>query len=300
MRRSPTMSAVCLALACAVTWAPARPASACASCGCGDDTLTATGVERPYVNRIRVLAEERYGSLTLGQEHTDFLRTSLAASWSPLRRLTIGLILPWMTSFIHETPLPRSTVTGLGDLELALRGVVYQERSFAPHHVLWVGGGLKMPTGRASRDQSGLPVSDDDRPGSGSWDPFASVTYAWFSGSLLSAYASTTGRWTTAGWHGYVRGATVGGSALLQIQPFGWGAVQLGADLLWQRPDTLGNGNFVPNTGGTTVYLAGGLLGNPWRDLLLRLVVDAPVVQALRGTQSVGPQVTLQVAYDFN
>jgi hypothetical protein len=293
-----------LILAVIISCLGSQSAFACASCGCGDNTLTATGVERPYRNRIRVLLEERYGSLVLGDdatgEHTTFLRQSLAASWSPQKRVTIALVVPWMTSWIRRAGVPRSTVTGLGDVELAGRVVLYQEKSFAPHHVLWAGVGLKFPTGRESRDTNGFPVDSDDRPGSGSWDPYLGVTYGWFSGELFSFFASASGRLTTHGFDSYLRGATIGGTAVLQLQPWSWGALQLGADLLWERADYLGNGNLVPNSGGTTGFLVGAFLANPWRDLLLRVVVDAPVITVMQGTQSVGPQVTLQVAYDFN
>jgi hypothetical protein len=288
----------------AVGSATARRADACASCGCGDSTLTATGVERPYKNRIRLAWEERYGSLTMGDEmsgeHTQFLRSTLAASWSPFKRLTIGATLPWVTSWITRAPTPRTTVIGLGDFELAARAVLFQERSFAPRHVLWAMAGLKFPTGYRTADSSGFVVPDDDQPGSGSWDPFGGVTYAWFSGGFTSFFASSALRWTTPGWNGYRRGSLLGGSLAFQLQPWAWGAFQIGADFLWQQADTLANSHAVPNTGGTTGYLAVGLLGNPWRDLLIRIVIDAPVVMALNGTQTVGPQVVAQVSYDFN
>lgn len=286
-----------LSLACA------RPALACASCGCGDTTLTATGVERPYRNRLRAVVEERYGSFSqgdgIGGDHVDFLKTSLALSWSPIKRLTLAATLPWVTSWLRTTGGPRTTVNGLGDFELALRGVVYHERGFAPHHVLWVTGGLKFPTGYRAYDAAGYPIPDDDQPGSGSWDPFAGATYAWFSEHLLSLFASVSGRYTTDGWHGYRRGSNVAGSAALQIQPWGWGALQAGSDWIWQASDELGNGAAAPNTGGVVGYVMVGVLANPWRDLLLRAVVDAPVVTALNGVQTVGPQVMFQVAYDF-
>src|SRR5258708_3389526 len=81
-----------------------RPARACASCGCGDQTLTVTGIERPYKNRVCATLEERYGSLTLGDaevgQQVTFLRSTLALSWSPMNRLTLGPLLPWVTSWI--------------------------------------------------------------------------------------------------------------------------------------------------------------------------------------------------------
>ena len=63
-------------------------------------------------------------------------------------------------------------------------------------------------------------------------------------------------RWTTRGWDGYRRGSTVGGSLAFQLQPWAWGALQLGADFVWQQSDTLANDHAVPNTGGTIGYLA--------------------------------------------
>jgi hypothetical protein len=291
-------------IAVAVGSALARRADACASCGCGDQTLTATGVERPYKNRIRVAWEERYGSFTMGDnasgEHTAFLRSMVAASWTPWRRLTIGLTLPWIASWITRAPTPESKVNGLGDMELAARLVLYQEKSFAPHHVIWATSGLKFPTGPQIADSAGFLVPPDDQPGSGSWDPFAGVTYAWFSGELTSFFASVTGRLTTPGWDQYRRGSTVGGSLAFQLQPWTWGALQLGGDFLWEQSDVLSTHNPVPNTGGTTGYVAVGFMLNPWRDLLIRVVVDAPVLMALHGTQSVGPQLVAQISYDFN
>ena len=77
------MKRIVLTVVCAgLALVPARRARACASCSCGDETLTATGVERPYRNRVRLVAEERYGSLSVGDaqtgEHTEFLRSTLA------------------------------------------------------------------------------------------------------------------------------------------------------------------------------------------------------------------------------
>jgi hypothetical protein len=176
--------------------------------------------------------------------------------------------------------------------------LVFKERGFAPHHLLFASGGLKFPTGPRITDDRGYPVPDDDQPGSGSWDPFTGLTYAWFSGGLVSVFASASYRYTTAGWRGYRRGMSVGASTAAQVQPFRWGAIQLGAEVLWQDADTLPNGANMVNSGGTVGYLAPGLLFNPVADLLIRVVVDAPIFAAQRGTQSVGPQVMLSLSYD--
>ena len=280
-----------------------RPARACASCGCGDQTLTVTGIERPYKNRVRATLEERYGSLSLGDadvgQKITFLRSTLALSWSPMNRLTIGALVPWVTSWVKPVGQAQQQVNGLGDLELSVRGVVYRERNFAPHHILSLSGGLKFPTGPRVYDDSMHPYADDDQPGTGSWDPFAGLTYTYFSGELISAWASGSFRLTTTGPRGYRRGAVFGGTAAIQVQPWSWGALVLGADVVWQDSDTLENGVASPNTGGTVGYLAPSFVATPWMDLLIKVTVDVPVLYGLNGNQSVGPQVSLLVAYDF-
>jgi hypothetical protein len=295
--------AVACSVAALLLFAGGGRAWACASCGCGDETLTASGVERPYRNRIRVVLDERYGSFTQGDpvsgQSVDTLRTTIGASWSPHKRITIAAQLPWVTSWVTPSAGTRTLVNGLGDLELSVRGVVFQERGFAPHHVLWLSGGLKFPTGYRAYDGTGYPIPDDDQPGSGSYDPFAGVTYGWFSERLWSVFSSLSGRWTTRGWHGYRRGEFLSSTTAVQFQPWSWGAAQLGVDWTLQAADTLDNGAAVPDTGGFAGYAMAGVLFNPWRDLLLRAAVDVPAITRLEGRQSRGVQAFVQVAYDF-
>src|SRR5450755_1850918 len=75
-----------------------QPASACAVCGCGDATLTAVGVEKPYRNRLRVTLETRVGGETMGSgdSYSSLLmtRTTLGVSYTPTPRLTLAAFLP--------------------------------------------------------------------------------------------------------------------------------------------------------------------------------------------------------------
>src|SRR5262249_29640538 len=155
-----------------------------------------------------------YGSLSAGSDATleraQFLRSSLAVSWSPIDRLTLSAMLPWVTSWIAPARDPSSRMNGLGDLQLMARMVVFRGRKFAPHHLLWLSAGVRMPTGYRLYDDQGFPYPDDDQPGSGSWDPQAGATYAWMSGGLVSIFSSVSGRYTTAGRQGYRRGSSLG------------------------------------------------------------------------------------------
>jgi len=279
-----------------------RTASACASCSCGDPTLTANGIEQPYTNRVRLAAEERFQSHTQGDgvmnHEAMLLRSALVGIWSPHSRVTLGVLLPWMTGWLREPGRPLETINGLGDLEASARVVLYRDRRFAAHHVFSGMAGLKFPTAPRIADASGYYYSDDDQPGSGSWDPFFGLSYAWFSGGLTSVAANAGYRRTTPGPRGYQRGSTLGWGAAVQLQPFTWGAISLGVDGSWREVDRLENGHASPNTGGTVVGFAPALLFAPHPSLLIRAAVSVPVIHALVGTQDEGPQVMLSLAYD--
>jgi hypothetical protein len=284
--------------------ANARPAGACSVCNCGDPTLTAVGVEQPYRNRVRAGIEERYGSHEQGDaltgESLQQLRSALLAAWSPHARITVGVVLPWMTTWMTPAAGGKTQlINGLADLELSGRVLIARDRSFGAHHLFWATAGLKMPTGPRLRDDQGFPYPDDDQPGSGSWDPFAGVTYAWFSGEMWSAFASASYRYTTKGWHGYLRGMQVGWNVAVQAQPWEWGGVQLFVDGNWMAADRLESGAAMPNTGGTIMRVGPAFVYSPRMDLMLRLAASLPLVHELNGVQRDGPQVTLSMIWDI-
>ena len=280
-----------------------RAARACAVCNCGDPTLTAVGVEQPYKNRVRAGLEERYGSRTQGEgpagESLQLLRSALFGAWTPHPRITVGLVLPWMTTWTTDGAGRHALINGLGDLELSGRVLVVRDRRFAAHHLLWGTAGLKLPTGPRLRDDAGYPYADDDQPGSGSWDPFVGLTYAWYSGALWSAYVSGSYRYTTTGWHGYRRGMQAGWNAAVQAQPWDWGALLLSFEGNWQAADRLPSGNAMPNTGGTVLRLGPAFVASPRVDLMVRVGLTIPVLTSFQGRQTDGVQATASLVWDI-
>jgi hypothetical protein len=301
-RQATAVRSLGIIAALSMAMAPAR-ARACAVCNCGDPTLTAVGVEQPYRNRVRAGIEERYGSHTQGNGYTfeslQLLRSALFGAWSPHKRITVGLVVPWMTTWLSPASGRSSLINGLGDMELSGRVLVFRDRSFGAHHLLWGTAGLKMPTAPRLRDDAGYPYPDDDQPGSGSWDPFVGATYAWYSGDLWSAYASGSYRYTTTGWHGYRRGMQAGWNGAVQAQPWAFLAFQLFLDGNWSAADRLPSGGAMPNNGGTVMRLGTGIAASPRVDLLVRLAVSLPVVQDFQGQQTDGVQVTASLVWDI-
>ena len=229
-----------------------------------------------------------------------FLRSSLVGMWAPTSRLALGVLVPWVTSWMTPSGRSQQTITGLGDMEITGRVVLVRDRSFSPQHLLWGSGGLKFPTGPRLEDDQGYPYSDDDQPGSGSWDPIGGVAYGWY-GGLTSVFASTLFKYPTGSARGFRRGANLSFSALVQIQPWSWGAISLGMIGSWSRPDLLPNGREMANSGGTHLNAAVALSASPRTDILLRLGVEVPVTQdLLNGQQENGTQIVFSMAYDIH
>jgi len=277
----------------------ARPGSACVPCNCGDPTLTAPGVEQPYRNRIRIALEERVSSHATEDRDLSVLRSGLYAVWAPHNRILLGAMLPWVTTW-YRVPGRTDLLNGLGDLEVSGRVIVWRDRRFGPQHLLSVAGGIKTPTGQRLVGGNGYYLSDDDQPSSGSWDPFADVSYSYFSRGLVAFFASASLRWPTKGPRGYERGVAVGGSAQVQLQPHARFAILLGAQALHRRPDSLANGADSPSTGGTVLGVTPGFLIAPTTAMVIRVGATIPVVQALYGRQHEGPQGLAAMSYDFN
>jgi hypothetical protein len=279
-----------------------RASRACASCGCGDPTLTAMGIEKPFKNRVRLSLEERLGGHLDGslKERTLISRTTLSASWSPTAWLTLAAALPMAAgelSDLREQGRPPRRIIGLGDLELYVRGLLYRDRRFSPRHILGALAGLKFPTGPRVRDSSGYPAPDDFQPGSGSWDPIFGASYAYF-GSEIGVFSSFSYRHTTAGWNGYRRGSVLGISSFLQRSVHRAVSLGLGLELSHTRPDEF-HGFALPETGGTVLALVPQLLIALRTDWLLRAALQLPGGQFWNGPQIEYPTGILALVIDL-
>ncbi len=158
-------------------------AHACASCACGDPTVTEMGTEMPFGGRV--------GLGLRGQGRTDAYgldarrvqlreaRLALAASYAPNWWLTGYLTLPLVAREVTTSSLAVDRSLGPGDVEGRLRLVLWRDRPFAPGHLLggWVG--LRAPTGPSLRDDGRL-LEHEAQPGSDAWVPLGGLWYAHF------------------------------------------------------------------------------------------------------------------------
>jgi hypothetical protein len=279
-----------------------RLAAACASCGCGDPTLTALGSEKPFQNRLRVGAAALVQGESAGTPRFDEIalreqRLELQAAWAPSARLFLVATLPLVRRDVTYVNRARSRARGAGDLELRAKLFLWEDRAFSPRHLLSLLAGARLPTAGWARDPRGVPWPAELQVGSGALSPIAGLAYAHFH-FPWSEYASVEATAPLIHQPELRPAAGLRATVALQRQLGPALALRLSADARAER-HAVEHGREDPNTGGTIAFLSPALLVTPVTDLVLFLLVRAPVLDRLDGVQSATPIFSAGIAYDF-
>lgn len=298
MRR---LAPLLLAAALAAALSPGR-ARACASCGCGDPTLTVMGREIPFAGRLRASAELRYRADRVGAPGVDAVelhegRLDLGLSYTPLDRLTLSFTLPLLLRRLSYVNLGWDLGGGVGDLELRARVLLYRDRRLAPRHLLGLHGGLRAPGGPPPAPPPGRTLNPDLLASTGSVDVIAGLSYSHLR-ERLSLYASAILFVPTQGAFGVRSPLSLRGALSAQYQLRPWIAPQLGVDLRLDGTAYQGEAP-DPNSGGFIAYASPGLVLGPAMDWLLYAQLRVPFVQALTGEHREGLIAAVGVTRDF-
>lgn len=278
------------------------PARACASCACGDPTLTSMGTEQPFSGRMRVAAVTRAWGQTVGDDALDAvtlreLRVDVSAAYAPLPWLMLSATLPLQARTLRDVSLTREQALGPGDLEVSAKFFVFRDRAFSPDHLLSVLVGSELPTSPTLRDAQGAPLSIDAQLGTGSVDPFVGLAYTTFQGAW-SFVVSATGTVSTEGRLGFRGGSSLRSTLAAQFQPSTSWALRVAADTRLEGASTIMG---VRDTEGSGFigYLSPELLFSPTTDMVLQLGVRAPVLNLLSGRVRQTPILQAAVAFDL-
>lgn len=292
-----TASAALALLAAAPRWA-----AACASCGCGDPTLTAMGTEQPFQNRLRASLDLRQRVDDIGQGAGELRlseqRLDAQLAWAPARSVFLLATMPALRREIsYAGDLFRRTSWGPGDLELRAKVFLYRDRAFAPRHLVAAIGGAKLPTAALERNASGELLPIEVQPGTGSFDPIAGASYAFFA-FPWSLYASAQVVLPTAGTEGFRASRSLRTTVAAQRQLGTLVAARLAADT---RVDgrAVEHGAPAEDSGGYIVFASPELLLSPATDLTVVLYARLSALNRLQG-RHVEPYVLgAAIAYDF-
>lgn len=291
----------CAALLAVALFVAPRPARACATCACGDPTLTSMGTEQPFAGRLRFATTVRAWGQTQGEPSVDAvslreLRMDVSAAYAPRPWLFLSASLPLQARGVKDISLTREQSWGPGDLELSAKVYVFRDRDFSPDHLLGVLVGTQLPTSPTVRDARHAPLSLDAQLGTGSVDPFAGLAYTAFRGEW-SFLANATGYLPTRGREGFRAGASLRTTLAAQFQPSPRWALHLAADTRLEGPsNTQGVRDSVGS--GFIGFLSPDVLFSPTTDTVVQLGVRVPVLNRLNQTRQT-PIVQAAVAYDL-
>ncbi|WP_224244570.1 transporter [Hyalangium gracile] len=278
-----------------------RIARACATCACGDPTLTSMGTEQPFAGRLRLATTLRAWGQTEGEQAVDAvslreLRMDVSAAYAPRSWLFISATLPLQARRVKDVSLTREQSWGPGDMELSAKVYVFRDRDFSPDHLLGVLVGSRLPTSPTLRDAEGRTLSLDAQLGTGSWDPFAGLSYTAFRGEW-SFLANTTGYFPTRGREGFRAGASLRTTVAAQYQPSTRWALHLAVDTRLEAVRNV-RGVHDPIGSGFIGFLSPDVLFSPTTDAVVQLGVRVPVLNLLRQTRQT-PIFQAAVAYDL-
>jgi hypothetical protein len=282
-------------------------------CACGDPLL-ASSDPAAITGTLRFQLDTEYLRITAGTEgmpgHTDKLDqwsyrlNAVYRAIEPLSLLvTVPLVSRTMDMVGEGMDMRMSSLTGLGDAEVAVRYALWRSVAFGTGrvHELAVSAGTALPTGaHDARAPDGSLIDPHGQLGTGGWGPFAGLSYLFEQGRWL-AFASFSGRLRTEA--GYADGSRYKfGDALLwsvhgQYRPLRRLAVDLGIDGRYARADRATDpagmvDGAVMNTGGTVLSAAPGVYLETVGGLWLFVRGQIPVVKSLRGEQDVLPSFT--------
>ncbi|MEM1414524.1 MAG: transporter [Myxococcota bacterium] len=305
---APLRLALVLAALLASAAAPPR-ARACSTCTVGDPTLTVTGTEQPFRNRVRASATLRHRRETLAADGPNGpiddafrlreSRLELGLSWAATDRVVLAATMPLIHQQIAYPNLARDRRWAAGDLDLRARVVLFRDRQLAPKHLLSGVVGLELPTAPALRDPAGR-VLFDLQAGSGSVDPLVGLLYSRFAG-ITSVHLTTTLLMPSEGHARRRLGPSWQASVTGQVQP--WSAFGFRASLDGRLDGREAeSGQRDGESGGAILYATVGAVALPVpadADLVLMAQVSVPVVQRLRGGHDEGLVLSAGVTHDF-
>ena len=281
-------------------------ASACATCACGDPTLTVMGAQQPFEHRLRFSLELLHRTDAVGEDNVDRLelseqRATLGVAYAPARWLMLSASLPVVHRELTFVSTAEERFTDVGDVELRARAFVYAARDCAPSHLLAGGAGLRMPTAALEQLEDGSYAEPELQAGSGSWDPLLGLSYAHFA-DPWSFYASEIVYLPTESRADWQLGISWLGTHAAQYQLDPSWALRLGANSRLEQATrrAVGTGAETdePDSGGFVLFLSPSVVFSPLTDLVLNLDVHVPVINALTGDHDEGVIIALGGAFD--
>lgn len=277
-------------------------AFSCATCLCGDPTITTMGTEKPFAGRMRASVDyvsrgEKVGQINTSEHEIDEQRLTYSFSYTLSDQWVVAASLPLVTKKVKRFDLTREQASGLGDADLSVRWYLGKDDHFPARHMWGAQFGLRIPTS-IEQQHNGEAIDFDAQPGAGATVPSVGLWYGryqmpWFfyaSTSLLHAVDD--------GYQGYHAGDVIllTGHSQYALQPKL--ALQFSIDARRKEQDAY-NGVQDDDSGGTLIMATPGVAWTPITDLIASISYQIPAVENANGRQEEDVLLRAGITYDF-
>jgi hypothetical protein len=282
--------------------AHAGTAWACATCLCGDPTITTMGTEKPFAGRMRASIEyidrgETVGEPGVSEQTVDEERLTYSFSYALDERWIFAASLPTVTKKLHRFNLSREQGSGIGDLDLSARWFLGKDESFPTRRLWGLQFGLRLPTS-SEQKKNGQPVDFDAQPGAGATIPGIGAWYGRFERPWFFYASANFQHAIDHGYQGYEAGDVLLATGLVQYALHTQLALQFSLDGRFRQKDRY-FGTADDDSGGNLVMATPGLAWTPVTDLIFNLGYQVPLIDGLNGRQDEDPTLRVGMTYDF-
>jgi len=277
-------------------------AQACATCLCGDPTITTMGTEKPFAGRVRAGIEylnrgETVATPGVSEVVTDERRITYSFSYAINADWIVAASVPFVTKEVRRFDLSRAQASGVGDMDLSARWFVGKDDAFPARYLWGLQFGVRLPTSTEQK-AGGEPVDFDAQPGAGATIPNLGIWYGRYAMPWFFYTSAVYQHAVTEGYQDYQAGDVLLITGLAQYALRSGVAVQLSLDGRRKRQDEY-DGVKDEDSGGVLVMLTPGIAWTPFEDLIVNAAYQIPIVENAHGRQEEDPTFRLGVTYDF-
>lgn len=275
---------------------------ACATCLCGDPTITTMGTEKPFAGRMRASVEylergEEVGVPAVSEHEIDERRLTYSFSYAPSKTWMIAASLPLVTKEVRRYDLSREQGSGVGDLDLSARWFIGGGGGFPVRNLWGLQFGMRLPTS-SEQHSNGEPIDFDAQPGAGATIPSVGAWYGHYRMPWFFYTSAVVQHAVSDGYQGYRAGDVIlltGHTQYALHQRF---ALQFSLDGRWKEQDQY-DGVTDADSGGVLVMASPGIAWTPVEDLVFNASYQIPAIENLHGRQEEESILRVGVAYDF-
>jgi Putative MetA-pathway of phenol degradation len=277
-------------------------ALACATCLCGDPTITTMGTEKPFAGRTRMSIEYLTRGETVGvpavSEHViDEQRLTYSLSYAINEQWIIAASMPVITKQVNRFDLTQQQASGLGDMDLTARAFIGTDNRFPVRQLWGLQFGLRVPTS-SEQQVDGQSIDFDAQPGAGATIPSIGAWYGYYRTPWFLYASATYQHATSEGYQGYQAGDVLLLTGMTQYAIHPKLALQLSVDARWKAQDKYADVR-DGDSGGTLVMASPGMAWTMYDDLIMNISYQVPLIENVHGRQEEAATFRIGVLYDF-